>query len=186
MKEIYLDIETTGFSTGWNEIIEVAAVAVEDGNVVGEFHEYIRPKANIPYKITELTGIDRDTVVDARSEKEVLMDFIEWVYIEQPNRLIGHNIKAFDNRFVNSRASKFKLAPLPQVELYDTLTIARRLNKSGKIEVPNCKQPTLAEYFGIEYQAHSAVSDVKALIEINRKMQELETNVGATGADFGF
>lgn len=184
MKEIYLDIETTGFSTDYNEILEIAGAAVEDGKIVDTFHEYIKPKARIPEKITGLTGITNGMVGGARSEQAVLMDFIEWVYIAAPDRLIGHNIKAFDNRFINARAAKFKLSALPSAELYDTLPVARRLVKMGKISTPNCQQSTLAAYFGIEYQAHSAIEDVKALIQLTKCMQELEKPATREGLGF--
>jgi DNA polymerase III epsilon subunit-like protein len=65
------------------------------------------------------------------------------------------------------------------------LTLARRLSKEGKIEVPNHKQPTLANFYGIDYRAHSAIEDVKALIKIYEKMG-LNTSVKAKRAHLGF
>ena len=37
---LFLDIETTGFSTDWDFILEIAAEIVSDvGHVIGQFHE---------------------------------------------------------------------------------------------------------------------------------------------------
>src|SRR6056297_2314193 len=85
-KTMFFDLETTGFSRQWNEIIEVAAVLYDEetGEEVGEFHEYIKPKKSIPAKITEITGITNSTVYNARCEKDVLMDFFEWIAINKP------------------------------------------------------------------------------------------------------
>jgi DNA polymerase III epsilon subunit-like protein len=51
-------------------------------------------------------------------------------------------------------------------EIIDTLQIARKL----KLPVPNNQQPTLAAYYGVNYRAHSAIEDVRALIQIYFKM----------------
>ena len=55
------------------------------------------------------------------------------------------------------------------MEIIDTLTLARQLTKAGKLPVDNHRQTTLAAYYGIEYQAHSAIEDVKALIQVYEK-----------------
>ena len=47
------------------------------------------------------------------------------------------------------------------------------MNKRGIIRTQDNKQPTLAEYFGIKYVAHSAINDVTALKDIYFKMLEL-------------
>lgn len=75
----FIDIETTGFSREWCFIIEMAAVIYneETQKSEDEFQEYIRPKGTIPAKITDLTGITNAMVQNARSEREVLMDFLE-------------------------------------------------------------------------------------------------------------
>lgn len=70
------------------------------------------------------------------------------------------------------------------MEIIDTLAMARALNKNGKISTENCKQPTLAIFFHIEYEAHSAINDVEALIKIYQKMIAL--NKPATRAELGF
>jgi DNA polymerase III epsilon subunit-like protein len=52
------------------------------------------------------------------------------------------------------------------------------MNKAGLIKTENNKQPTLAAYYGIQYEAHSAIEDVKALIKIYNKMTNTEEDVG--------
>lgn len=44
----------------------------------------------------------------------------------------------------------------------------RELKKEGKTE--NYKQETVARFLGIEYGAHSAIEDVRALIQIYEKL----------------
>ena len=170
-KYLFMDLETTGFSREWDYIIEVAAVLydTEEEKIIGKFHEYIKPGKKIPTKITEITGIDDFKVRDARSELDVLTDFIEWVFSCGADKIVGHNIKTFDNNFMLRRAEKYGI-PMYDIELIDTLKIARDLTKKGTLNVPNHKQPTLAAFYNIEYQAHSAIEDVMALIQIYKKL----------------
>jgi DNA polymerase III epsilon subunit-like protein len=70
------------------------------------------------------------------------------------------------------------------MEIIDTLKLARSLKKTGKLHSEDCKQTTLAQYFGINYEAHSAIEDTKALIKVYSKMQELSKP--ASRADLGF
>lgn len=183
-KILFLDLETTGFSSQWDYIIEIAAVLWDEaqGRAIDQFHEYIRPGKKIPPTVIELTGITNEQVACCRCEKDVLMDFTEWAVVSKPDLIVGHNCKAFDLRFIRDKLTRYHFTwNLP--EIFDTLTFARQLSKSGKIKVANCKQPTLAEYYGIEYEAHSAIEDVYALIKLYYKMKESST---PTEEDLGF
>jgi len=106
------------------------------------------------------------TVQGARSEMEVLRDFLEFIAIHKPDKIGGHNVKSFDMGFLRERGAKYKFGAPEADEIVDTLYICRRMTKEGKLDVENHKQVTLAAHFGIEYQAHSALDDVKAWIEI--------------------
>lgn len=186
-KTLFLDIETTGFSRQWEYILELAAEVWDETTkqVVDSFHEYIKPGKSIPLKITELTGITNEQVRNCRSEFDVLADFCEFVAMSGITKIVGHNCKAFDLSFIREKCAKYKLGWNEDgVEIIDTLAMARNLNKSGKISTKNCQQPTLAAYFHIDYEAHSAINDVEALIKIYQKM--LALNKPATRADLGF
>lgn len=186
-KVLFFDIETTGFSRQWDYIIELAAILYDEDSdtVIDIFHEYIKPGKLIPAKITEITGITNNQVKNCRDEKSVLMDFCEFVVINNPKSIIGHNCKAFDLGFIREKCCKYHINwDDSKIEIIDTLTIARQLNKSGKINTENCQQPTLAAYFNIEYEAHSAIEDTSALIKVYKKMKSLTKPV--TRADLGF
>ena len=171
-KVVFLDLETTGFSREWNEIIEVAAILYDEetGDELDRFHEYIKPRKPIPQKITDITGITNSQVEGCRDEMKVLMDFYEWLFISNPEKVCGHNYKSFDKSFLVTKAAKYGLAFPENMEEVDTLHIARKMSKEGKISVPNHQQPTIASFYGIEYRAHSAIEDIKALIQIYELM----------------
>ncbi len=60
-----IDVETTGLSPTYNGIIEIGLVKVSDLKIVDKFHSLINPGREIPYFITQLTGISGEDVYDA-------------------------------------------------------------------------------------------------------------------------
>lgn len=178
MKQLFLDIETTGFSREWNEIIELAAVLYdsEKDEMIDSFHMYARPTRGIPANITELTGITNEQVSNCKPEWEMLLDFCNWYDDHSAEVIIGHNCKAFDLQFIKAKCDKYKLLWRGEKSpIIDTLTYARQLKKKGLLNTENMKQTTLGSHFGINYEAHSALSDVRALILIYNKMLACET-----------
>ena len=59
---VVYDLETTGLSSNYNEIIEIAAVKIRGEEIVEEFSTYVKPKRPIPAEITEITSITEDDV----------------------------------------------------------------------------------------------------------------------------
>lgn len=156
--------------------MEIAAILVNSNTYeeIDSFHEYINPHRPIPQKIVELTGINNGFVKNKPTEEEVLMDFTEWVVNVQPDIIIGHNCKNFDLRFLKERCAQHNITfNTCEATIIDTLSLARNLNKQKKINTENCQQVTLAQFFGIEYTAHSALEDVSALIKIYQKLKSL-------------
>lgn len=178
MKQLFLDIETTGFSRDWNEIIELAAVLYDDQKkeMIDSFHMYARPTRGVPAQITELTGITNEKVANCKPEWEMLLSFCDWFDAHNVDAIIGHNCKAFDLQFIRAKSDKYSLHwSGDNVAVIDTLAYARQLKKKGLLPTENLKQVTIANYFGINYEAHSALSDVRALIQVYGKMVECET-----------
>lgn len=177
MKQLYLDIETTGFSREWNEIIELAAILYDSDKdeIIDSFHMYARPVKGIPANITELTGITNEKVSNCKPEWEMLLQFCDWYDNHNADVIIGHNCKAFDLQFIKAKTDKYKLQwSGTTANIIDTLSYARQLKKKGLLNAENLKQTTIGAYFGIQYEAHSALSDVRALINIYKKMISCE------------
>lgn len=177
MRQLFLDIETTGFSREWNEIIELAAVLYDDQKheMIDSFHMYAKPTRGIPSNITELTGITNEQVSNCKPEWSMLLDFCNWYDDHRADQIIGHNCKAFDLQFIQTKCDKYNLHwEGANAEVVDTLTFARKLKKAGLLSTENLKQPTIGKFFGIEYEAHSALADVRALIKIYQKMVACE------------
>jgi len=185
MRALFIDIETTGFSRDWDYIIEIAAILydTETETEIDRFHEYIKPGKKIPDKIIKITGITNYKVANCRSEDDVLRDFIEFVYISQPDVLIGHNIDAFDKPFINKRLGRYFLGEI-EFKTIDTLKLARKIKPpvgmSTATGKPSYKQESVCMGYGIDYEAHSAIEDVGANIVmlkcLNNTLIEREAN----------
>ena len=99
-----LDIETTGFSTDYHEITEIAAIRVNERfEIEGEMSRLVRISGQVPWKITEITGITDELL---RTEGQPLGGVLE-----EAREFIGsrptfaHNA-SFDRRFLDTFASR--------------------------------------------------------------------------------
>ena len=59
-----IDIETTGNSYKYGKITEIAIYQHNGQQVTESFSTLINPEIDIPFFITELTGIDNSTLTD--------------------------------------------------------------------------------------------------------------------------
>lgn len=88
MNYIVLDLEATCAEdkSVEHEIIEIGAVKVnEQGEVVDEFSEFVKPVQNptLTDFCTQLTSITQEQVDDARLFPDVLASFQEWIGTEE-------------------------------------------------------------------------------------------------------
>jgi DNA polymerase-3 subunit epsilon len=116
-----VDIETTGGSARIEKITEIA-VYLHDGNeITGEFVSLVNPERNIPYFITNLTGITNDMVEDAPRFYEIARQIIE---MTEGRIFVAHNAR-FDYSFIRqeykSLGFNFKRSIL------DTVALSRKL-----------------------------------------------------------
>ena len=91
-----VDLETTGFSSERDWVVEVAAVKVKNGRIKDKFQSLIYTDY-IPYHATRVHSIDIDMVSDAPSLNTVRNNFREFT---QGCVFVGHNIKSFDMPFL--------------------------------------------------------------------------------------
>ena len=62
---VVFDLETTGISPKTDEVIEISAVKVKQGQVTDEFSTLVNPKCRIPYGASRVNGITDDMVAEA-------------------------------------------------------------------------------------------------------------------------
>ena len=54
---VLFDLETTGISNTYDEVIEISAVKVRNGKIVDEFNELVNPGRSIPYAASMVNNI---------------------------------------------------------------------------------------------------------------------------------
>ena len=54
---VLYDLETTGISSLYDEVIEISAVKVRNGKIVDEFSELVNPGRPIPYAASSVNNI---------------------------------------------------------------------------------------------------------------------------------
>ena len=93
---VVFDLETTGFSSKNDKIIEIGAVKIKEGSIVDRFSEFVNPEMRIPYNITELTSITDEMVENAETIEKILPKFLEFC---KDSVIVAHNA-GFDVGFI--------------------------------------------------------------------------------------
>ena len=120
---VAVDLETTGCQPGRNSIIELGAVRVRGGAVVGVFSELVRPHDPIPPAVEALTGITPQMVADGGDIDKAMRRFRCFA---DGGVLVAHNYR-FDLSFLDHEADRLWGLPFPRPAI-DTLSLARRLH----------------------------------------------------------
>ncbi len=122
---VVFDTETTGFNAGGaDQMIEIGAVKIKDGEIVDKFDELIDPGRPIPAKITEITCITDAMVQGCDNEETVTKRFMEWVG-DLP--MVAHNAK-FDISFMEMAFKKYGLGEFTNTVI-DTLELSRAIDQ---------------------------------------------------------
>ena len=91
-----VDIETTGGSSRIEKITEIAIFQHDGEKITGEFVTLINPERNIPYFITNLTGITNEMVENAPRFFEIAKTIVE---MTEGRIIVAHNAR-FDYSFI--------------------------------------------------------------------------------------
>ena len=118
---IVFDLETTGLNPVSEEITEIAAVRVVEGEIRDSFQTYVNPHKPIPAEITELTGISDETVADAPDLDKAVPEFLAWAG-EGQYPLVAHNA-GFDMGFLRTACQRLGIER--EFTSIDTLEMSR-------------------------------------------------------------
>lgn len=122
-KYIVFDLETTGLSPSFNEIIEFGAVVLENSVITERYQFFIKPENKIPDFITEHTKITNEMVADAISQKEGIEKIRN--ILKNFKYGIAHNA-SFDFDFINEKIFQFGLEKINLIKI-DTMQVSRVL-----------------------------------------------------------
>ncbi len=172
LEYIILDLETTGLSARYDEIIEFGAIKYRDGNVVDTIQMFINPKIDIPYFISNKTNINNQMVENSPSFKEVAKTITDFI---GDGVIVAHNA-SFDFHFLNESLRKNNLPELNN-NVIDTLGLSRNLLTDRRY----FSLGRVAKFYGITYEddaAHRADYDCEVLLRVLIKLFETLNELG--------
>ncbi len=152
---VIFDIETTGLSNRYNEIIEFGAVKVEGNQIVDRLQFFVKPEEEISVHITNLTKIDNNHVKDANSIESEIKRITEFF---GDSAIVAHNA-SFDYDFLNAVLDKYNLDNINNVVI-DTMLLSRLLNPQRRYH----NLGAVARFYSIPYDgdvAHRADYDAE-------------------------
>ena len=154
---ILLDVETTGLDQRKDEVIELGMVKFDylpDGRVAGLrdiFSSFNEPSEPIPLDITALTGITNEMVTGHRIDEAAVSSFADDAVI-----IIAHNA-SFDRKFAE------RYWPIFQRKAWGCSATEVEWRKHG---FEGSRLGYLLNGAGLFHQAHRAVDDCHALLEV--------------------
>lgn len=162
---VVFDIETTGLDPETDQIIELGAVKIENGNIIEKFSTFVKPTKKIPYEVVELTGISEDMVADAPPIELVMKDFYEFT---RGCTISGHNVIGFDIKFIRREAENLGLEF--DNPLIDTMNEAR----VARLKITRFNLGAVTKALGITLEgAHRAWNDAYATAQVLLKLNEV-------------
>lgn len=174
---LYIDTETTGLNSSINDIIQLACVPVIDGVQHEHFNEFCQPVnwSSIDQKAIDVHGISIERMKTFQHPSVLLDRFIN--YVKQFNVkfvIAGYNSnfdKAFIGALFSKNARSIEYSKLFLSEVRDVHARAKAVK--DKLTSTKFKLVNLAEEFGISINAHDALSDIQATIEVDRHLSKI-------------
>lgn len=150
-----VDLETTGFSSQYNHIIEVGCIKFRGGKEVERYQSLIKPLEPIPYVIECMTGIKNTDIQNSPTFDEIGMAI--WNFLKD-EIIVGHNVNFDVNFLYDNFQRNFDLQF--QNDFIDTMRLARIL-------LPNIKNQgynghglsVLCDYFDIPLELYRPFKD---------------------------
>jgi DNA polymerase-3 subunit epsilon len=161
-----IDFETTGMSPGQNcRATEIAAVIIENGQIVSRYQSLMNSGAWVPPFIESLTGISNAMLRSAPSSTRVMQEVADFVGTLP---LVAHNA-SFDQKFWDSELALIQR--VRQQPFACSMLLARRLLP----QAPNHKLGTLNSWAGLPHtgKAHRAMADTEMAANLTLYLSRL-------------
>lgn len=125
-KYCVIDIETNGSKPGTSQVIEIGAIMVQNGKVIGEYETFVEC-AYLPVYITKITSIEPEDLIGAPTRREALIGLRHFM---EDAVFVAHNVD-FDYSFLNASFDRFGLGGIGNQKLC-TIDLARRTFESER------------------------------------------------------
>ena len=165
-RHVVVDLETTGLSPRHgHRIIEIGAVAIENGAVVEEFTTLIDAGVPVPTRVQAIHGITDEMLEGQPGPEEALPHFYAFI---SDSILIAHNA-AFEVTFLRHEFARLKLG-LPHRHVC-TLEMSRRFFHRLSDHTLETVYLHLFPDADFIRQSHRALDDARMTAQIWLRMQ---------------
>jgi DNA polymerase-3 subunit epsilon len=165
MRQIVLDTETTGLSTGHgHRIIEIGCLELINRRLTGrEYHRFLNPERDIDEGAERVHGISRESLTTEPRFAEIADEFLGFI---RDAELVIHNAD-FDVGFLEYELGLMK-HPKPAIsdhaQVLDTLKIAREMHPGQRNSLDAlCKR---YEVDASKRDVHGALIDAELLARV--------------------
>ena len=157
---VFVDVETTGVSAVRGQVIEVAAIRYENGEVTDTFTSFVNPSRPIPYNITRITGITDADVAQAPPFREIADELLA---IMDGAIFVAHNVR-FDYSFLHQEFRRIGRVFRPK------MLCTVRLSRALYPNLPRHRLADLINYHGFDFtHRHRAYDDAAVLVQFWQK-----------------
>lgn len=169
---IIVDIETTGLEPAQNEIIEIAALKIEKGEIRDVFNHLIQIPFPLPKEIIKITEITDEMLVEGGEKKQILKNFTDFI---GNTPLVAHNVE-FDIPFLKHHLEKSVGQIISNLNIC-TLKLSRRLLPG----LPGYKLQKVAEHFEVQTPVlHRAIADTEITFQVWLKLIDILEQKGVS------
>ncbi len=159
---VVYDFETTGVNTANDDIVEIGALKIVNGEFTEVFSTLVKPKKPIPFEATKVNRITNDMVENCYAIEQIIRDFYLFC---KDCQMVGYNSIAFDKIFLD-RAGKSVGLTFENSQI-DVFMLAHQKLKGLR----NYKLKTVADYLEVSLiDAHRALNDVIATAGVFMKL----------------
>ncbi len=173
----YFDTETTGLNPKTNDVIQIAAIPVINGVKQTPFNEYCQPFDfnTVDQGTVDVHGISISKMRTFQSPLQLIEKLEEYVLsFNVKFTIAGYNCN-FDKAMIGAmflKAGKPELfRKLFDNDVHDVYGRAKSIK--NQLNTSSLKLSALADEFKIPINAHEALSDISATIDIDIKLAEM-------------
>ena len=146
-----VDIETTGLSPEYDEIIEICAFKYRGSELVNKYSTLVKPEREVNDFITQLTGITNNMLASAPSAADVMQPLYDFIGSDV---IVGHNVN-FDINFLYDNFEEYLGKSLSN-DFIDTMRLSRNLHPEEK----HHRLSDLCQRYELSYSsAHRSIND---------------------------
>lgn len=175
MNIAWIDVETTGLNSMKNDIIQLGLIVTSDTDEVPLFEKEYRCRPFDPFCYTkEALAVNGRTIEELREwplPTDVVKSFIDDLEpFGKPIMFAGYNCP-FDFRFVNDWMKKAGYHEHNfDYKMLDVFPLFKAYVRKNHIVLPNAKLPSACAHFNIKLDAHDAMNDIRATIEVYKRI----------------